>query len=255
MQKEIYDFPTELKSIMLVGGKKIPDRKAVVRTDTGAVLGLVGNDYKIVPHKRVVETFENLDSLKRVRMDVCQNGAVLIARYDIGNTEKAVAVNDVVKFQLRVFNSMNSQFGVGFEVVALRLKCLNGLIVPKTVSRLSFRHFDNARVNELPALINSRMGSLEPTVSTWRNWMKINPTEERIQQYFTEVNMGERLQKELLPKAVEDGRKEGVWGVFNTLTYYITHDIKVRGDGQNKALSQRAKEHDLLTKFYSFNWN
>jgi hypothetical protein len=85
--------------------------------------------------------------------------------------------------------------------------------------------------------------------------MKINPTEERIQQYFEEVKMGERLQKELLPKAIEDGRKEGVWGIFNTLSYYITHDIKVRGDGQNKALSQRSKEHDLLTKFYSFSWN
>jgi hypothetical protein len=150
---------------------------------------------------------------------------------------------------------MNSVFGVGFEVVALRLKCTNGLIVPKTVSRLSFRHFENNHINELPELIRARMGSLEPTVSIWKDWLKIHPSEDRIKQYFEEVKMGERLQKELLPKAVEDSVNEGVWGVYNCITKYITHDIKVRGDGQNKALSQRSKEHDLLTKFYTFSWS
>ena len=255
MVKEAYDFPTELKSIMLVGGKKIPDRKAVVRTDNNTVLGIVGSDYKIVPHKTVIETFENIKTLERERLDLCHKGAVLLARYNIGETERPVAKGDVVRFQLRVFNSMNSSFGVGFELVALRLVCTNGLVVPKSISRLSFKHFNNANVNELPELINRRLINIAPTVNTWKDWLNIHPAENRITEYFKEIKMGERLQKELLPKAVEDAERNGVWGIFNTLTYHITHDIKIRGTGENKALSQRTREQEWLPKFYDFKWN
>ena len=48
MTKELYDFSTELRPMVTCNGEKIPERMAVVRTDTNTVLGIVGKDYKVV---------------------------------------------------------------------------------------------------------------------------------------------------------------------------------------------------------------
>ena len=115
--KELVDFQTELRAIQVCGGRKIPDRKAVVRQDTNEVLGIVGNNYRIVPHQDVIGIFEKVPDLTLKRVDSCQRGAIMFAHFDIrdGDTplRADVAVGDTVNFGLRVFNSFNSIFGVG----------------------------------------------------------------------------------------------------------------------------------------------
>jgi hypothetical protein len=61
------------------------------------------------------------------------------------------------------------------------------------------------------------MGAIEPTVETWRNWLKVHPSENRIKTYFEEVKAGKRLTDALLPKAIEESKELGVWGIYNVL--------------------------------------
>src|SRR3989338_11268155 len=102
---------------MTCNGERIPDRMAVVRTDTNKALGIVGKDYKVVPHSRVIETFDRVDILSRKKVDVCKDGAVLVAQYELKEGGSIlysdVKVGDTVSFGLRVFNSMNYESGVG----------------------------------------------------------------------------------------------------------------------------------------------
>ena len=74
MTKELYDFSTELRPMVTCNGEKIPERMAVVRTDTNTVLGIVGKDYKVVSHSAVIETFDRVDILSRKKVDVCKDG-------------------------------------------------------------------------------------------------------------------------------------------------------------------------------------
>jgi len=257
--KQLWEFETELKPIQICGGKRIPKRKAVVRSDTGAVLGIVGENYEGVPHSRVIDTFNGLEFLKRRNVDVCRDGAILFAQYDFTNgldiKEAQIQVGDIVNFGLRAFNSFNSQFGVGFELNALQLRCKNGLVIPRTIARLSFRHFQNVDVTKFAELITSRTGEIHNAVETWKNWLKIRPDDEKIQKFLNEIKMGKRFQKEMLPEIQDGVEKEGVWGLFSAMTRHITHDLKIRGDESNRMLAVRNKEREFLYKFYSYSWN
>ena len=254
-----YEFDVELRNIQVCAGKKIPDRKAVVRKDNGLVLGIVGNDYKPVLHSRVIDTFESVPFLKRNRIDVCQEGRIMFAQYDIktnGDIKKAeVQKGDIVSFGLRGFNSFDTSYGVGFELNANRLVCTNGLVIPKTVARLSFRHFQNVDIPGLARTIQARMEQLNPTVETWKRWLTIHPSKERIQEYLKKVKIGKRIEEELLEKAVIDSTDTGVWGVYQVLTAYVSHGLKLRGKEENRMLAVRNKERELLHGFYKFNWN
>lgn len=252
------DFEVELRNIQVTGGKKIPDRRAVVRKDNGLVLGIVGNSYRPIHHKKVLEAFETVPFLKRNQVSICRDGAIMFAQFDICNGKKMqaeVAVGDVVSFGLRAFNSFNLQYGVGFELNANRLVCTNGLVVPKAIARLSMRHFQNVDTNKFEEIIRGKMQEFEPTIEIWKNWMKIKPSESRVEEFFKDINIGKRLGKQLWDESINEVKKLGVWGLFNTFTRYVSHDLKIRGDEANRMLSVRNKERELLHKFYNYNWN
>ena len=259
MIKELYDFPTELRPIMICNGERIPDRMAVVRTDTNMALGIVGKDYKIVPHSAVIETFDRVDILSRKKVDVCKGGAVLMAQYELKEGKNIlcadVKVGDTVSFGIRVFNSMNSLFGVGFELNALRLQCKNGLVVPRAIAKLSFRHFQGLDVSRFTELIQEKTREIEPTVEIWKRWMEIKPSPERITEFFKDVDVGKRLTKKLYKKAIESAQGAGVWGLYQVFTHYITHELNTRVAPEDKILIQKDKERSFLDRFYTFNWN
>ena len=45
-----YNFPVEEQPVYTKDMKLIPDHKCIVRTDTGATLGMHGCRYKMIPH-------------------------------------------------------------------------------------------------------------------------------------------------------------------------------------------------------------
>src|SRR3989344_8403522 len=49
-----YDFPTTLASLK-ANGIDIPHRFAVIRTDTNEPLGIISDQYQLIPHKEVLE--------------------------------------------------------------------------------------------------------------------------------------------------------------------------------------------------------
>ena len=105
-----------------------------------------------------------------------KTGAVLVAQYELKEGRNIlyadVKVGDTVSFGLRVFNSMNYESGVGFELNALRLVCKNGMTIPRAVAKLSFRHFQGLDVSRFTELIQEKPGRLSqrlrPGNAGWR---------------------------------------------------------------------------------------
>ena len=84
-------FPTELKPIQVAGGRRIPDRQAVVRQDTGEVLGIVGPNYQMIRHIDVVDQFQRIDKLELKEVHSCRRGAIMFAKFDFkGNNNNNV---------------------------------------------------------------------------------------------------------------------------------------------------------------------
>ena len=254
-------FGVGLRELKLDDGLDVKKYKAVVREDNGKVLGIVGNNYKIVPHTQVLDAFNAVTMLEPKRVEVCKDGGVMFARYDIkvaGQLKMAeVKVGDAVSFGLRVFNSYDKSFGVGFELVANRLVCSNGLVMPKTMARLSLRHFDNVNIDRFSSLIHGRMEKIEPTVEKWREWMRIHPRKSVIESFVKGIrkeNLGAEIREQLLERSLKANEEMGVWGIYNEFTHYTTHELKVRNVA-NRELLTRGKESALLGRFYTFNWN
>ena len=96
-----------------------------------------------------------------------KDGAVLVAQYELSKRGGSVLYADGNRrhgqFGLRVFNSMNYESGVGFELNALRLVCKKWADRSQEYLRLSFRHFQGLDVSRF-----TRVGVLDEFAGTLR---------------------------------------------------------------------------------------
>ena len=53
-----------------------------IRRHTGAILGIVGNSYKVVPHSEVIKTFEAVPKLSLKNVNACRNDAIMFVTLD-----------------------------------------------------------------------------------------------------------------------------------------------------------------------------
>jgi hypothetical protein len=256
MSKATYDFPVEIRKIEIEGGIKVANRLAVVRTDTKQSIAIVSDKYKVVPHKEVLDVFHRVKNIKEEGVDVCKGGALLFGRYSIGDkrNKAEVAVGDVVQFGMRVFNSYDMSTGVGFEVTALRLKCTNGLLVPSSLGRFSFKHFEKVDVPALESEVVGRLKASLEVVNEWDKWLKIKPTEPRINKFFEEVNgLGDKDSEKLLKESLAL-KDRNVWQIYNVVTAHLSHGLNFKKE-TDKIATIRRREFTVLPAFHNYQWN
>ena len=80
-----WDFPVERRRIKTVDGLNIPDKYAIVRTDTNHVFGIASKKYEILKHTEAVELAEealkNLGNFEKGKTRMAGNGARLYQDY------------------------------------------------------------------------------------------------------------------------------------------------------------------------------
>jgi len=249
------DFPVEEKELQTINGLSVPN-KAIIRTDTNDVLGVMGEDYKLIHHKDVIKKVEKdiPTELTDRKITLCKNGAVMFAKYETPRI-RAVEVRkgDIVKFGIEVFNSYDGTFPVGFMFAAIRLVCTNGMTIPKSIARISVRHTANVELDNISDEFNRRVPLYMKTANRWREWTEIIPTSERVDAFFKKT-LGDRLKK-FFEEEYQVASDKTLWGLYNIFTYYNTHNIKTRKNNeQNKRITQFGFEKRLLNEFYDFDW-
>ena len=254
MVKALYEFDVEKQPMFLATGEQVQGREAVVRTDTHETLGVVSKNYKIVPHTKIIDTFNLTGLLTQRKVDVCKGGAVMLASFDFQKNNLAdIKVGDTVSFGIRAFNSYDLSLGVGFEIVANRLICTNGLVMPKAMARLSYKHFESFSIDRLTDTLIKRYEGSRDVVQTWSRWTGIKPRADRIKEFYESLPLVTKKQQATLIEKSEDAKDLGVWGVFNVLTYWLTHEMKTKSK-DNEGLNRFNKEHRYVGMFYKYNW-
>jgi len=255
MQSTI-NFPVEEKALRTSDGINVTEAKAIVRTDTNGVLGIVGKDYKLIKHADVLHTLESHipTELNLSRVELCKNGAILFAHYDTPKLKPIeVKVGDIVSFGVEIFNSYNGMLKVGFMIVANRLKCTNGMIVPESLAVISQKHTGELDAEDIEEKFSQRVPLFLRAANKWSEWSEFTPDAAAIADFFKK-HLGKRLMAELTDrfKAEED---QSLWGLFNLLTYYRTHQIKLRETNkENKRLAQMHFDENVIAPFYDFSW-
>lgn len=268
-----YDFPVEFETVKTQSGIVVPGKRAVVRTDTKKVLGVVGSDYKIIQNKDILNQIEKTlpVALGTRNIHVCDEGRYMFARY-MSPKIKPVTVSkgDIVQFGVEIFNSYNGKMALGMRMFALRLVCTNGMTTPKSISTIQVRHVDSANLVEARKLFEEKVKLFQAYGEQWKDWLTVHPKETQMKTFLEDRISSEDARGTIMTKFEAD-KDKSLWGFFNAVTWYGTHVLKpkfVTNKGEsnpNKLLTAVGKHRDaaklqfrfakkVIEPFYAVNW-
>ena len=143
--RESYDFPVELQPIYLTDQKVIDKKKAVVRTDTNEPLGIVSDDYGLVKHSTVIDSFREAGREYGVeeKITLARNGAQLFYQMTFPKIEMEVQKGDIVRMMMIAKNSYNGMNSLQVIFGAFRLVCSNGMILGTQFISFNYKHIGN----------------------------------------------------------------------------------------------------------------
>ena len=226
-----HNFPVELMPIQTKSRIAIPDRRAVVRTDTNTPLGIVSTKYELLKHADVVNGFRKALGNEEYEetIKLARNGAQLYATYSLPTYHIEVRPGDVISLQFIVKNSYDGTNALQIMLGAFRLVCTNGMMIGKKFFAFSQKHIgseagtiDAGKLKEKVTMIADQFAKALPVMQTMAKTTVFHPSE-----YFETKKV--RIPKYLLATAKESyetERDKSLWGVYNSLTYAITHKMK-----------------------------
>jgi len=234
--------------------------KANVRSDTGAVLGMVSSKYRIIQNK---DSFDFLDSL-------VQDG---VARYEtagcLGIGERTFALLQVkghtkiadseqVPYVL-VFNSHDGKSALSVCPTSVRVVCANTVRMALSGQQIRFQHNSTA---EAKMKMASKM--MDTMHDTWSEW--VDAAQRMVKCKMDETDL-DRLMDELYPAPKDEDTdmakerhdeklksikgiyknhhtqqniKGTAWGVYNAVTYFENHSDQHIVKGQrNEGMAER----------------
>lgn len=239
-----YNFPVELQPIYLSNGMQVKGRRAVVRTDTMNTLGIVSEGYKLVPHNTVVEAFREVGQKYNVEeiASVANNGAYLYYKMAFPKVEMEVRKNDIVRMTMIVRNSYNGKNSLQVILGAVRLVCLNGMVIGTRFMQFAYRHFGSADKIDFEQYRKAfqhhikLFGTHSPQIVE----MARLPVPANNKLFDIETV---RMPKYLLNEAQEKFETENdhtVWGYYNSLTFAVTHKMRKQNPNSSTWLSMQA---------------
>ena len=226
-----HNFPVELMPIQTKSRIAIPNRRAVVRTDTNTPLGIVSTKYELLNHADVVNGFRKAlgDQEYEETIKLARNGAQLYATYSMPNHTVEVTPGDTISLQFIMKNSYDGTNALQIMLGAFRLVCTNGMMIGKKFFAFSQKHIgseaesvDAGKLKEKVTMIADQFTKALPVMQTMAAATVFHPSE-----YFETKKV--RIPKYLLAAAkesYESERDKSLWGVYNSLTYAITHKMK-----------------------------
>lgn len=245
--KNTYDFPVALKPVYLGNEQgnydQIPNKQAVVRTDTMDTLGIVSTEYGLVKHSSVVDSFREAGKKYHVseKVGLTNNGAQLFYQMTFPKVETEVSKGDIIRMMMIVKNSYNSMNSLQVVFGAFRLVCTNGLIIGTKFISFHYKHIGNvggfseenlSETLQLKDKFESYIdvfGKQAPMLTAMTK--KSVVPQGDILFDSKKVNLPNYLLQEA-KQSFEKEKDQSVWGYYNSLTYAITHKLKKQNPNQ-----------------------
>ena len=248
-----YDFPVEVLELEAISrdgqiGKdnyKVPPsmQKAIVRTDTGAVLGTHGGAYQMITHTEVVDKMEqaarNSERLTRDfthTQQVYENGAKMRGTIAFNDLVIEPQVGDYIKFHVDYTNSYDGAWSIMIKAEGYRLWCSNGCASPKALSFNRNKHTSGFSLQGTQAKINNAINGFFDSKGTWQKYATQPVSELEAETFLkatlckrnsntSEVKVNETKFQKLMGLYWYESNKLGQnkWALYNALTYWSSH--------------------------------
>lgn len=256
-----YQFPVERQPLVTTAGIELPDRSAIVRTDTGAVLGVVGSNYKMLTHAQALDPIlDHLDS-KGVktfrRIALTDGGAKMFANIYFPANEMGLGHSDGPRDSawpgISIVNSLDGTLKYQGEASIYRLACTNGMRIPQTIAAFTTVHSKNKNFTDLVEQIlefvsdPNKFGILQ----AWANQVRKPEAMGELARSIVEDKgcMFPERYLDLVLQEIEKETRFGVvstWGLYNAFQSILEHHL-VREKG--KFERARVLEENLFKTF------
>jgi phage/plasmid-like protein (TIGR03299 family) len=265
------DYEVELQELS-TGSQVLDSHKAVVRTDSDSVLGVVGNGYEPLQNKDAFRFFDALVEGKEAQYETA--GALKGGRqiWLLAKIQGQIPIikDDVVDKYFLLTNRHDGMGSVSGRITPVRVVCDNTLTAAmshKVKEEVRIVHRGNVADRlEFAGTLMARVGAFYDELSeVYRKFAKINIKEKQMRTYIAEalrpygavqandVEAVQELKEEIQSSRlitevnsvmglVETGRGTDIkgvrgtlWGTYNAITEYIDH-VKIPRAGEDSRI-------------------
>jgi hypothetical protein len=235
-------FPVEETAVYSdlpgVDGMPVASRehKAITRSDTGALIAIQRNSYKLVSNAEVIEPLlEEIEKLHVAYYIDQSHSFVSDEKMRLQLTFPEFTIHDGrsdIALSMYVHNSYDSSSGVQLLMGAIRGICKNGMVFGTVLSKFYGRHtlnFDIQNVQRILSNTGEKLPVIKHRIETLQN--------TKVDKAFrgeVERSMGQKITKYIHEQEEEKQRVQNLWALYNLCTWYISHKIqlKMRADYQ-----------------------
>ena len=269
---EDYAFPIETVPIKAnvdddpSGDIPIPDRVALIRSDTNEYLATHSLQYRPVLHQDVVNpVMDILDRISKnyhVNVRMHDNGALMVAKFTCKDILiEDPSLNDYIAYQITLRNSYNGMWSVMINAYGLRMFCMNECTTPDKIANFKLKH---------NGIFNYNFEHLEHSIDVFRNseakykaWHKQSVTDTVATMLFEKIcysarptidgkhyNATQVYNLERLWSQYKSEMGRTVWSLYNTVTHWASHPTEVSRPEKTKV-----ERNNAFTKYLQHNNN
>lgn len=218
------DFEVEKQPLFLGNGKEVPNKFANVRTDNGAVVGVVGKAYQIVQNKTAFSYFDFLqDEACFETGGVLGNGNIVFLSCKLPHHFSIAG--DTIENYIVLTTSHDGTLSLMALVTPVRVVCNNTLnaALRKTTNKYKVRHTESAEAkiksaHKLMGIVNNLNTEMENVFTKMQ------------QTKISDANVQKLIQQVMAPKFEIGGNKDLPKRTDNIISsiyeYYNGHETQ-----------------------------
>ncbi len=258
------NYHVELRPLQTTCGQEVELRKAVVRTDSNQVLGVVGNSYQPIQNHQCFGFLDAVVAEGRVTYHTAGalgSGERIWMLAKLPNTIRVKGTDDITEQYLLLSNSHNGSSSLRVFFTPIRVVCANTLGAAERRGRkqgVSIYHRGDlsAKVGEAQKVLGlaSRFyddleAKINHLASTPLNKLQLD---NYLQSLYpdspeTKSNRARNIRSELT-RLFEEGKGQDIpgirhtaWAAFNAVTEHVDHHRSTRGNSDLEKRSNRLK--------------
>lgn len=227
-----------------------PDQQVIVREDNNKILHVPKSRFHLLKNEDIFPMLDEAIKQSTIDMSGMQikdtmayGGGLTVRSYTFPAHVAEPVVGDITQLKMDVINSYNGGSQFKAHIGGMRLACLNGMVLPTgQLNLIGARHTKGLGV-KLPEIVQKMIKALEIFNATTESWKLFSQTEisdvdaTRIIQSMPQLN--EKLEHRLRALWLDHKEEMGptMWALYNTLTYWSTHeDIRSSSEGNTPAI-------------------
>ncbi len=256
------DYRVELRSLTASDNIPVPKRKAVVRTDSDQVLGVVGTSYQPIQNHQCFGFLDSVVADGRMRYHTAGalgKGEKIWMLAKLPGEIRIKDSDDVTEQYLLLSNSHDGSSSLRVFFTPIRVVCANTLGAAERRGKgqgISVIHKGNlaAKVEEAQEILGLAKRFYDDLEGRINQLASHYPSRQQLDQYFqalypdsqqAKTRRTENVRDELF-RLFENGRGQDIpetklttWSAFNAVTEFVDHHRSTRGRTEIERASTR----------------